>query len=457
MSLTNDDSGNPERVYEGSVVTDHGEQNSPLVIVAIDDDPGILGLYRAVMSGMGVRFESSIDPRQALDLVATHDPSLVILDLTMPGIDGMELLHRIKSRDPQTRVVMITGNYTIDTAVKAIQEGAIDYVCKPVTAEKLRELVTRVRSLVTQEERTRALERELADVSNLEGIIGHSPRMLEVFDLIRRVAPHFHTALITGEPGSEKEIVARALHNLSSGKNQRFTVFKCGALAADVVDNQLSGHRGEAFAGAVDDEARLSEWASGGTVFLNEVGDLNAAAQSKLLQVFEKGEAQELGLPQTQQVNVQVIASTSRDLQVETQSGRFRPDLWYRLSTVQIHLPALRERMDDILLLARHFLARFSPQYGKDVRRMSRGAEAALLAYSWPGNVHELENIIGRACMLTTSHILDCGDLPAEVVLPGYTDDDAWHRGMRGPAPGSAQRPASPTTLRQKIREILVH
>ena len=457
MSVTNDDSGNPEHVHEGTVATNPGEKNSPLVIVAIDDDPAILRFYETTLGSMGVRLESSTDPRETLELIAAQDPSLVILDLTMPGIDGMELLHRIKSRDPQTRVVMISGNYTIDTAVKAIQEGAIDYVCKPVSVEKVRELVARVRSRVDQEARATALERELVEVCNLEGIIGRSPGMLEVFDLIRRVAPHFRTALITGETGSGKEIVARALHNLSSGKNQRFTVFKCGALADDVVDNQLSGHRGGASAGAVADEAGLFEWASGGTVFLDEVGELNAAAQSKLLQVLEKGEAQELGLPQTQQVNVRVVASTSRDLQVETQSGRFRPDLWYRLSTVQIHLPALRERMDDILLLARHFLARFSPQYGKDVRRMSRGAEAALLAYSWPGNVHELENIIGRACMLTTSHILDCGDLPAEVVLPGYTDDDVLHRGLRGPDLGSVQKPSSPTTLRQKIREILDH
>jgi DNA-binding NtrC family response regulator len=448
MSLPNEDLGDSEGGREGLAAANSAEQNHRLVIVAIDDDPDILGFYQAVMSGMGVRFESSTDPRQALDLIAKQDPDLVILDLTMPGIDGMELLHRIKSHDPQTRVVMITGNYAIDSAVKAIQEGAIDYVCKPVTAEKLRELVTRVRSLVTQEERTRALERELADVSNLEGIIGHSPLMLEVFDLIRRVAPHFRTALITGEPGSGKEIVARALHNLSSAKNQRFTVFKCGVLADSVVDNQLAGQRGEA--SAVD-------WASGGTVFLDEVGELNAAAQSILLQVLEKDAPHELDLPLAQPVNVQVIASTSRDLQVESQSGRFRPDLWYRLNTVQIRIPPLRERVDDILLLARHFLSRFGPQYGKDPCRMSRGAEAALLAYSWPGNVRELENVIGRACMLSASHIIDCGDLPAEVVMPGYADDDVLHRGMRGPALGSAQKPSSPTTLRQMIRELLDH
>ena len=176
MSLPNADLGDSEREGLGAGI--FVEQNNPLAIIAIDDDPGILKFYQTVMSGMGVRFESSTDPRRALDLVVAHHPSLVILDLTMPGTDGMELLRRIKSRDPQTRVVMITGNYTIETAVKAIQEGAIDYLCKPVTAEKLRELVTRVRSPMNQEERTCAPEQELADVSNLEGIIGRSPRML---------------------------------------------------------------------------------------------------------------------------------------------------------------------------------------------------------------------------------------------------------------------------------------
>jgi DNA-binding NtrC family response regulator len=272
---------------------------------------------------------------------------------------------------------------------------------------------------VAREERTHTLEQELAEVSSLEGIIGRNPRMLEVFDLIRRMGPHFRTALITGETGSGKELVARALHNLSSGRNQPFTVFKCGARADDVMDKQLSSHPGRASAGVADDSAGHFGYARGGTVFLDEVGKLSAAAQSNLLQLIEKGQAQELGLPQTGQVNVQVVASTSQDLRAETQSGRFRPELWDRLSTVQIHLPALRERKDDIPLLARHFLARFSTQYAKDPLRMSRGAEAALLGYSWPGNVCELENAISSACALTTSHILDCGDLPAEVVLPG--------------------------------------
>lgn len=421
MSLPDADLGDSEREGLGAAI--FAEQNNPLAIIAIDDDPGILKFYQTVISGMGVRFERSTDPRQALDLVVAHDPNLVILDLTMPGIDGMEVLRRMKSRDPQTRVVMITGNYTIDTAVKAIREGAIDYVCKPVTAEKLRELVTRVRSLVNQEERTRALEQEPADVSNLERIIGRSPRMLEVFDMIQRVAPHFRTALIVGEPGSGRRTVARALHNLSPGRGQRFATFKSEGLGDNPVSIQPSKQRGGAFAGTVVGESELFESAMGGTVFLDEVGNLGGATQLRLLRLLDQISAKELGPPLTPQADLRVIASTSRDLLAETQSGRFRADLWYRLNMVQIHLPALRERADDVLLLARHFLAQFSAQYGKAVRRMSHGAEAALLAYSWPGNVSELENVIGRACMLAEGKVLYCGDLPAGVVLPSVRLD----------------------------------
>ena len=456
MSPTNANRGDSERRLDDFGVAILAEQNNPLAIIAIDDDPGILKFYQTVLSGMGVEFGSSTDPREAMDLVVAYNPSLVILDLTMPDIDGMELLHRIKSFDAQTRVVMITGNYTIDTAVKAIQEGAIDYVCKPVTTEKLRELVTRVRSLVNQEERTRTVERELAEVSNLEGVIGRSPRMLDVFDLIQRVAPHFRAALIVGEPGSGRKVVARALHKLSPGRGQRFAIFKSEVIADRPVDNQPSKQPGGAPTGTVVGERELFESAIGGTVFLDEVGALSGATQLRLLQFLDRISAKELGSPLTPQEDVRVIASTSRDLQVETQLGRFRGDLWYRLSMVQIHLPALRERADDVLLLARHFLSQFNQQYGKGVRCMSRGAEVALLAYSWPGNVCELENIMGRACMFAQGMVLDCGDLPAGLVLPGY-GDDVLSRGGRGLGTATGQKPSSAETLRQKVRDILYH
>jgi transcriptional regulator with GAF, ATPase, and Fis domain len=246
-------------------------------------------------------------------------------------------------------------------------------------------------------------------------MIGRSPKMLEVFDLVRRVAPHLRTALITGETGTGKELVARALHGLSHRAQQRIAVFNCSALVDTLAESQLFGHRKGAFTGAISDQAGIFEWANGGTVFLDEVGDLSPAAQSKLLRVLENGEVQKLGYPQAVRVDVQIISATSRDLNVEMRSNRFRPDLWYRLNMVQIQIPPLRERREDILLLARRFLLDFASQYGKQIHKISRRAESALLTYSWPGNVRELENVIGRGCMLTQARMLDLEDLPVEV------------------------------------------
>jgi DNA-binding NtrC family response regulator len=386
-----------------------------LVILVIDDDPGVLRFCEAVLASEDVRVESSTDTLHGVELVETLNPDLILLDLTMPGIDGMEALRRIRLRDPEARVVIITGNYSIESAVKAIQAGATNYVCKPFSPEKLLEIVQKTREQVELTRRENTLEKQFAEVFSSEGMIGRSPRMLEVFDLVLRVAPHLRTALITGETGTGKELVARALHKLSPRAQQRIAVFNCGALVDTLAESQLFGHRKGAFTGAINDQAGIFEWANGGTVFLDEVGDLSPAAQSKLLRVLENGEAQKLGLPQAIRVDVQVIAATSRDLNVEMRSNRFRQDLWYRLNMVQIQLPPLRERPEDILLLARRFLLDFASQYRKEIHKISRGAESALLAYSWPGNVRELENVIGRGCMLTQASMLDLEDLPEEV------------------------------------------
>ncbi len=392
-----------------------GEGATPLVVLAIDDDLGMLKFYDAIVREEGARVESSPDPLLGVDMVETVNPNLILLDLTMPGIDGMEALQRIRLRDPEARVVMITGDYSIESAIKAIQAGATDYICKPISPSKLRQIVRDTREQLELTRRENSLESQFADVYSLEGMIGRSPRVLEVFDLVRRVAPHLRTAVITGETGTGKELVARALHKLSPRAQERIAVFNCSAIVDTLAESQLFGHRKGAFTGAITDQPGIFEWADGGTVFLDEVGDLSQAAQSKLLRVLENGEVQKLGLPQSISVNVQVIAATSRDLNVEMKSNRFRPDLWYRLNMVQIHLPPLRERREDILLLARRFLQDFATEYHKDVHKISRRAESALLAYSWPGNVRELQNIIGRGCMLTRSRTLDLEDLPAEV------------------------------------------
>ena len=388
---------------------------APLVVLAIDDDLGMLRFYETIVREEGSRIESSPDPLRGVDLVETLNPNLILLDLTMPGIDGMEALQRIRLRDPEARVVMITGDYSIESAIKAIQAGATDYICKPVSPTKLRQIIRETREQMELTQRETTLEKEFAEVYSLEGMIGRSPKVLEVFDLVRRVAPHLRSAVITGETGTGKELVARALHKLSSRSQERIAVFNCSAIVDSLAESQLFGHRKGAFTGAISDQAGIFEWADGGTVFLDEVGDLSPAAQSKLLRVLENGEVQKLGHPQSISVNVQVIAATSRDLNVEMKANRFRPDLWYRLNMVQIQLPPLRERREDILLLARRFLQDFASQYHKDVQKISRRAESVLLAYSWPGNVRELQNVIGRGCMLTRTRILDLEDLPEEV------------------------------------------
>ena len=419
MNQPNAEFGDSEQKRVGQGVGSRNEQNQPLLVLAIDDDPGVLSYYETVIRRLNFRFESSCDSGQALDLIATCDPSLVILDVAMPGINGMELLRHIKIRNPQTRVAVITGNCTIDMAVEAIQEGAIDYIGKPITVEKLRNLVTRVRSLVAQEVQNRTPTRELLEGTKLDRVICRSPRMLEVFGLVRRVAPHFRTALIVGEPGTGRKVVARTLHNLSPGRAERFTILNCQPIADKLVEMQLSkrgtGGSPSGRVGRID----LLEMDLTGTIFLEEIGELGGVTQLKLLRFLDRVSAQERCSPLTPQRALRIVASTSRDLQADIQSGRFRADLWYRLNMVQIQLPALRERGDDVLLLARNLLAQFTAQSGKVVRRMSRAAEAALLAYSWPGNISELENVVGRACGVAHGEILDCGDLPVKLTQPG--------------------------------------
>ncbi len=398
-----------------------GPSASVLRVVAIDDDPGMLDFYQAVLGRLNVHLQCAQDPVTGLELTEQFDPDLVLLDLTMPNIDGIEVLHRIKSRDSSIHVVMVTGQYSIDTAVQAIREGAADYVCKPVDLATMRAVVDRARELALQTERASALDRQLTEVSNLEGMIGRGPKMLEVFDLVRRVAPHFRTALIRGETGTGKELVAHALHNLSPRRGQRFAVFNCGAIVDSLAESQLFGHRKGAFTGALQDQIGLFEWAEGGTVFLDEVGELSLQAQSKLLRVLETGEVQKLGSPTSRKVNLFVIAATSRDMDQAVKTGAFRLDLLYRLNMVQVELPPLRQRTEDILPLANHFLEKFSRQYEKDVQRISRKAQNALLACPWPGNVRELENAVGRACMLARGRALDLGDLPASVTTVAQT------------------------------------
>jgi DNA-binding NtrC family response regulator len=383
------------------------------VVVAIDDERDILNYYESALAGASTRIETCEDPRMGLEVVSVLKPDLVFLDLVMPGGDGMETLRAIRRMDPEAQVVMATGQYSIETAVEAIREGAADYICKPVPLEKIRAIVKQARERARRREQAKELEKKQVEVFRLEGLIGRSPKMLEMFDLIQRVAPHFRTALVLGETGTGKELVARALHNLSPRKSQRFAICNCAAVVESLMESQLFGHVKGAFTGAHQDQAGLFEWANGGTVFLDEIGELSPQMQSKLLRVLENSEVQKLGAPQPRQVDVHVIAATSRDLRAKVQTGEFRADLWYRLNMVEIQLPPLRERKEDLPLLWRHFVDEFSKLYQKEIREITRGAQNLLMEHAWPGNVRELQNVIGRACLLTRNPYIGPQDLPA--------------------------------------------
>jgi DNA-binding NtrC family response regulator len=425
-----------------------------MLILAIDDDHATLEFYKDVLSSRDVRIEVTTDPSQGMELADKLAPDLILLDKVMPGIDGMEVLRRIRQQDSNAFVVMITGEYSVETAVAAIREGASDYVGKPVPVEKLRAIATQVEEQIDRRQRSEEINRELVRIFNLEGIIGRSPAMLEVFDLIQRVAPHFRTALIIGDTGTGKELVARALHNRSPRKEQRFAIANCAAIVETLTESQLFGHTKGAFTGAFEDKTGLFEWANRGTVFLDEIGELTPPIQSKLLRVVEYSEVQKVGAPQPRPVDVNIIAATSRDLKQESKAGKFRSDLWYRLNMVEIHLPPLRKRAEDLLLLANYFLEQFNKQYGKAIRGISRRAQNALLNHDWPGNVRELQNVIGRACLLARGNFLDLSDL-ALVAEKAVSANEPTHGVLEENEKASIQRILASVKNKREAARIL--
>jgi len=390
-------------------------------ILAIDDDPRSLELVRDVFSAESdVHVVTAADAPCGLEAVRRHHPRIVLLDLVIPGAEGLSVLDDILRASPETDVILVTGHYSTDSAVEAIRRGASDYLTKPVGVSLLRERVGKL--LETERRRARAdrLNTELMETCRFQDMIGGSPLMLEVFDRIRRAAPHFRTALVTGPTGAGKELVARALHRLSPAQSKTLAVSNCSAIVDTLFESELFGHVKGAFTGAAADHVGLFEYAAGGTVFLDEIGDMPLSTQTKLLRVIENREFQRVGSPVARKSDVRVIAATNRDLRKLASQGLFRDDLFYRLSMIEIRLPALAERLEDLPLLERFFLARFADEYGKPAPRLTRRAEAVLAGYSWPGNVRELSNVLGHACMMTDRQVIDVADLPEHLrAAPG--------------------------------------
>jgi DNA-binding NtrC family response regulator len=383
-----------------------------LKLLAIDDDAQNLEIIKVALKREGLEIMTAQDPEEGFELFLRTRPKIVLLDLVMPKVSGIELLERIVSVDAGVDVILITAHYSAESAVEAIQKGAADYMTKPIEIEKLRSRISSLLDDAEMRQRTLRLDQELIDAYQFEGMVGRSPLMLEVYAKIRRIAPHFRTVLVTGATGTGKELAAKALHRLSPAARGPFIVCNCSALVENLVESELFGYVRGAFTGATQDKVGMFEHADGGSIFLDEIGELAPAAQAKLLRVLQNRQVQRVGSLTPRNIDVRVIAATHRDLKKMVREGHFREDLYYRLGVVEIPMPVLANRREDLPLLERYFIQKFSAEYNKPIAGLVRRAQTRLATYPWPGNVRELENVIGNACMMTDANLIDINDLP---------------------------------------------
>lgn len=383
----------------------------PVPVVIIDDNAGSVEMLSAALRQTGVSIHTACDPAEGIELVRRVRPRLVITDLVMPGLSGLDVLEQVIRFDPSIDVLLMTAHYTTETAVEAIRRGAADYLQKPVKIATLR---TRVAELIASAELRRKAcspENSGSDTYEFEGLIAKSSIMWELLGMVQRVAPHYRSVLIHGPTGVGKDLVARALHR-RSGVKGTFVVLNCSAVVETLFESELFGHVKGAFTGADRDKVGLFEAADGGALFLDEVGDMPLSTQAKLLRAVQNQEILPVGSLRSRKVNVRVIAATHRDLRAAITNGKFREDLYYRLAMVELKVPSLKERPEDISLLARHFVRVFASEYGKQISGLTPRALIVLERYRWPGNVRELEHVVGRACMLTDAAMIDVRDLP---------------------------------------------
>jgi nitrogen regulation protein NR(I) len=385
-------------------------------ILVVDDEPNLRRVLSAQLERDGYDVHAAEDGEQALSILKEHHIDLVITDLRMPRIDGMELLRRAQKLDAELPVVMITAHGTVDNAVEALKTGAFDYLTKPFDQIEVRTIVAK--ALRTRDLSATEASRPFHEIP-LEGarygIIGQSPSILELYAVLDRVADTPTTVLITGESGTGKELVARALHESSSRREKAFIKVNCAAIPKDLMESELFGYERGAFTGAVGSKPGRFELASGGTLFLDEIGSIPVEMQVKLLRALQESEFERVGGVRTIRVDVRLIAATNSDLKKEIGLGSFREDLYYRLNVVPIRLPSLRERATDIPLLVMHFIRKFNTRLKKAIDGVEPAALARLTSYPWPGNIRELENVIERAVLFCDGDELHLSDLPAEV------------------------------------------
>jgi DNA-binding NtrC family response regulator len=381
-------------------------------VIVIDDEVNAAAALETLLTEDGYEVWRANDARSGLQLVEKNEPDVVLTDLRMPGMDGLELLTRIKEARPETLVILMTAYGTVKTAVKAMKLGAEDYLPKPIDIEELEVVLQKTIEKKQLLEETRVLRERLDHKYRLENLVGESPEMLSAFKTIRQVAPSTSSVLLLGESGTGKELFAQALHQNSPRRSKPFVKVACAALPETLLESELFGHEKGSFTGAVYSRAGRFELADGGTLFLDEIGDISPTVQVKLLRFLEEREFERVGGNKTFHVDVRIVAATHRDLEKKLAEGTFREDLYYRLNVIQVQIPPLRERGGDISLLAHHFLRRYAEANGKEVTGISDEALALLLRHPWPGNVRELENAVERAVVLSSEPVLQTTHFP---------------------------------------------
>jgi DNA-binding NtrC family response regulator len=387
-------------------------------LVVVDDEQGILDVVGRFARRTGFDVIPCSGGRDAIAQLQTRRADVALVDLRMPDIGGLDVIRAIREINPQCQAVLMTGYASVDTAVEAIKLGAMDYLSKPLDFDRVEQLLTSVRDEIERRRSLLTIEGDVAKRLEFCGMIGRGPVMQDLFGMIRRLAPHVRTALITGETGTGKELVARALHQTGPRRERRFVTVNCSAVVETLFESELFGHVRGAFTGAVDHKPGLFELADQGTLFLDEIGELPPSVQAKLLRVLELGEVHRVGSLEARRVNVHVIAATNRDLKAEVDAGRFRSDLYYRLNIVEVKLPTLRDRREDIPYLTAAFVRSTSERLQKPVLGLSPGAERVLAGAQWEGNVRELRNVIERACILVDGDCITERELAVSMPSP---------------------------------------
>ncbi len=383
-------------------------------VLLIDDDVSLRRVVEFTLAEAGYRVLSAASGEEGMRLFDQEKPPVVVTDIQMPEISGYDVLKRIKAEHPQTLPIVITAYGTVDKAVEAMKLGAYDYLTKPFSRDELRIVVAKAFSLRNLQQENVRLREELVDRTDFSRMVGNSDEMKQVFDIVRRVAASEATVLIGGESGTGKELVARGIHHASERRGKSFVAVNCAAIPSELMESELFGHCRGAFSGAVKDRKGKFEAADGGTIFLDEIGELPLELQPKLLRVLQEREIEPVG-GAMRKIDVRVVAATNRDLEEAVREGTFREDLYYRLAVIPLILPALRARRGDIPLLVRHFLQK----HGGGQVAVSEEAMARLCAWDWPGNVRELENAVERMIILRRGDVIEESDLPPKLLAPG--------------------------------------